>query len=76
MKDWRGLEYDPQELLGVPCSVEGCVLPAVRHVCNAEGDANRTHWHGEIHSARGGGSRAYCAGHGMAVLNANAARSN
>jgi hypothetical protein len=75
LKDWRGNRYQQGEGVGpVICSEPTCDLPAVRHPCNAEGDPNRTHWHGEIHvmGSEGSVSRPFCQRHGDEVLERNA----
>ncbi len=61
------------EPLGLPCEEPDCFAEAVRHCCNAEGDAGRTHWHGGIHhiDPKKEG-RYYCKEHGLKHLKANA----
>lgn len=48
MKDFRGNVYE-EETLGIKC--EHCKQNlAVRNCCVAEGDVDRTHWHGYVHT--------------------------
>ncbi len=48
MRDWRGNEYNPEKL-GYVCNVKKCLKEALRFPCIAEGEENRTHWHGQVH---------------------------
>ena len=61
--DWRGNSYPLYEDIGEGCEWEGCTAGAVRLCCIAEGDKERTHWHGAIHTV-GGGMGFYCQAHG------------
>lgn len=55
MKDWRGNSYKEEKLTlnGKPVKCDMCYNQAVRNCCIAEGDKNRTHWHGAIHTHDG-----------------------
>lgn len=48
-RDFRGNEYELYEELEKICSAKYCEKKAIRHNCIAEGELNRTHWHGAIH---------------------------
>ena len=75
LKRWDGTDLGPAMVpLGVPCEWPDCKSEAVRHACNAEGDPNRSHWHGGIHALNTsgrGGLRIFCETHGLQVLAEN-----
>jgi len=72
LSDFRGNLYRFGAALGVPCDESDCDAEAVRCPCNAEGDTNRTHWHGGIHRLDGGPGFQFCEQHGLEHLARNA----
>ncbi len=48
LKRWDGTPVPVVEL--GQCREPGCTATAYTEKCNAEGDENRAHWHGAVHT--------------------------